>query len=75
MHWQALHSSGLLQYSPKTRMFFPVGNLELDLVETSLSMEDLHQERNIEDVCHKNDVIMQPLDPVMGQNDTGHPTM
>lgn len=29
------------QYSPNIRMFFPEGNFELDLVETSLSIEDL----------------------------------
>lgn len=45
-----------MQYTPNTRMFFPAGNFELDLVETSLSMEDLHQEQNIKGIGHKDDV-------------------
>lgn len=31
------------QYSPNTRIFFPDGNFELELVETSLSIEDLQE--------------------------------
>lgn len=31
-------------YLPKTRIFLPEGNLDLDRVETSLSIEDLEKE-------------------------------
>lgn len=34
-------SNAYRYYSPKTRMFLPDGNLDLDRVETSLSIEDL----------------------------------
>lgn len=47
-----------MQYAPNTRMFFPVGNFELDLVETSLSMDDLQQKQNIKDIGHKDDVTL-----------------
>lgn len=47
-----------MQYTPNTRMFFPVGNFELELVETSLSMEVLHQERNKKGIGHKDDVTL-----------------
>lgn len=47
-----------MQYAPNTRMFFPVGNFELDLVETSLSMEDLQQEPDIKDIGHRGDVTL-----------------
>lgn len=35
---------GILHSLPNTRMFFPDGNFELDRVETSLSMDDLHND-------------------------------
>lgn len=35
---------GIVQSLPNTRIFFPVGNFELDRVETSLSIDDLHND-------------------------------
>lgn len=33
-------------YLPKTRIFLPAGNLDLDRVETSLRMEDLGKQQS-----------------------------
>lgn len=40
------HPTGCRCYSPKTRIFLPDGNLDLDRVETSLSMEDLEEQQS-----------------------------
>lgn len=40
------HPTACIYYLPKTRIFLPAGNLDLDRVETSLSIEDLEKEHH-----------------------------